>query len=171
MKKLLLSTLCVSMLALTACGKNEVTSSTNTTEASTAVTYSNDVVVDMRSDLDQIQALSNAKAQEALQFQTAMSEAAQTGKKAELNKVVDQMKKYVDSFNKDLDGLHLKSTEGDNLRNKMKEVNNIGVELAVTSMNVPLNMEKITELQKNAMDLQQSLLQDMQKIQSKTVAK
>ncbi|ALH96478.1 hypothetical protein [Acinetobacter equi] len=171
MKKLLLSTLCVSMLALTACGKNETTSSTNHAEASSAVVYSSEVVVDMRSDLDQIQTLSNAKAQEALQFQTSIAEAVQKGKRDEVTKVVDQMKKYVDGFNKDLDGLHLKSTEGDNLRNKIKEVNNIGVELAVTGMNVPPNMDKIAELQKNAMDLQQSLLQDMQKIQSKTVAK
>lgn len=182
MKKLLLASLCMTAFALTACDKkpNEATPSTENTTATTNApvtnstdvgAMSNNVIADIRSDLDQIQTLSNAKAQEALKFQNEVTQAAQKGDKAALDQVVEQMDQYVDSFNDDLEALNLKSHEGDALREKMKDSNELGLELAEEGVKTPPNTDKINALQKKATDLQQSLLQDMQSLQSKVNGK
>lgn len=171
MKKLILASLCITALTLTACDKKvndaTTTKAENTSTPATVVSLSKDVATDIRSDLDQIQTLSNTKAQEALKFQTDVTQAAQKGDKAALDTVVQQMKTYVDSFNDALEALALKSSEGDALRDKMEDSNNIGLELAEAGIKMPPDMNKITELQKEATDIQQSLLQDMQTLQSK----
>lgn len=175
MKKLLLASLCATALTLTACDKkpNENTTSKaeNTATPAVVTSLSENVVADIRSDLDQIQTLSNAKAQEALKFQTDVTQAAQKGDKAALDTVVDHMKTYVGGFNDDLKSLALKSKEGDSLRGKMQESNNLGLELAQAGVKMPPDMTKITELQKKATDSQQALLQDMQALQAKITAK
>lgn len=174
MKKLLVASLCMTALALTACDKktNPDSSSTQAENTATVVTtLSDNVLTDIRSDLDQIQTLSNAKAQEALKFQTDVTDAAQKGDKAALDTVVDQMKTYVGAFNDDLKALALKSKEGDAVRIKMQESNNLGLELAQAGVKMPPDMNKITELQKKAIDSQQALLQDMQALQTKINAK
>ncbi len=174
MKKLILASLCAVALGLTACEKkpNDAETTTSTTTAATTVTaLSNGVDADIRADLDKIQTLSNAKAQEALKFQNDVMQAAQKGDKAALDAVVDSMDKYVDSFNDELEALDLKSAEADSIRDKMKESNDLGLDLAEAGVETPPNMEKITELQKKATELQQSLLQEMQTLQTKVTAK
>ena len=174
MKKLILASLCATALGLTACEKkpNDAETTTSTTTAPTTVTaLTNGVDADIRADLDKIQTLSNAKAQEALKFQNDVMQAAQKGDKAALDAVVDSMDKYVDSFNDELEALDLKSSEADSIRDKMKESNDLGLDLAEAGVETPPNMEKITELQKKATELQQSLLQEMQTLQTKVTAK
>lgn len=167
MKKVLLATLCASAFGLSACDKkpNEVTTA-NTTATETVQSFSNNVKEDIRSDLDQIEKLSNTKAQEALSFQNEVMEAAQKGDKAALDKVVDSMEKYVDNFNDELEALKLKSKEVDSIRNKMKESNELGLDLAEAGVETPPNVDKINELQKKATELQQALLQEMQTLQT-----
>ncbi|QIO10127.1 hypothetical protein [Acinetobacter lanii] len=186
MKKLLLASLCMTAFTLTACDKKPNEATPTTTENTTVTTnapattatsaapagvLSNNVVADIRSDLDQLQTLSNTKAQEALKFQNEVTQAAQKGDKAALDQVVDQMDKYVDAFNDELEALNLKSAEGDALRDKMKDSNELGLELAEEGVKTPPNTDKINALQKKATDLQQSLLQDMQSLQSKVNGK
>lgn len=172
MKKLIIASLCAAALGLTACDKKSAETTSTQTETQTApatvvTSLSNGVVDDIRTDLDQIQTLSNTKAQEALKFQNDVMQAAQKGDKAALDAVVDSMEKYVDSFNDELEALNLKSSEADSIRDKMKESNDLGLDLAEAGVENPPNMEKITELQKKATELQQSLLQDMQALQTK----
>ena len=176
MKKLLLASLCMTAFALTACDKKPNDSTSTSTEKTTTATastasLSNNVVADIRSDLDQIQTLSNTKAQEALKFQTDVTQAAQKGDKAALDKVVKQMDEYVDTFNDELEDLKLKSSEGDAVRSKMKESNKVGLELAEEGIKSPPDVTKITELQKKATEIQQALLQDMQSLQAKVNSK
>ena len=174
MKKLILASLFAVALGLTACEKepNDAETTTSTTTAPTTVTaLTNGVDADIRADLDKIQTLSNAKAQEALKFQNDVMQAAQKGDKAALDAVVDSMDKYVDSFNDELEALDLKSSEADSIRDKMKESNDLGLDLAEAGVETPPNMEKITELQKKATELQRSLLQEMQTLQTKVTAK
>ncbi|OTG86448.1 hypothetical protein B9T31_08120 [Acinetobacter sp. ANC 4558] len=169
MKKLLISTLCISAFALTACDKKTENVKPTIAENSTvSIVYSDNVTADMNNDLEKIQTLSNTKAQEALKFQTDLAQAAQTGEKSALEKVIQHMTTYVEGFNKDLDALTLKSNEGNALRTKMKEVNHLSIELAEMSMKNPPDIEKITALQKKSVELQQSLLQEIQAIQTKT---
>lgn len=170
MKKLLLASMCMTTLALAACDKkpNENTTAVaekNDTPAMT--TLSNNVMADIKTDLAQLEMLSNTKAQEALSFQTEVTQAAQSGDQKALEGVVDKMEKYMDTFNDDLDALKLKSTEASNLREKMKQSNELGVELAEAGIEKNPNMEKINELQKKGVELQESILKDMQDLQSK----
>lgn len=170
MKKLLIASLCMTAFTLTACDKkpNESATATSETQAPATMTaLSNNVVADIKSDLEQIESLSNAKAQEALSFQTEVTQAAQNGDKKALDTVVDKMEKYVDSFNNDLEALKLKSTEADVLRDKMKDSNDLGLELAEAGVETNPDMNKVTELQKKAVELQQSILTDMQALQAK----
>jgi hypothetical protein len=175
MKKLLISTLCVSALALVACDKKTDVHSTTTESssltASAPVSYSDNNIADMRHDIEQIQKLSNEKAQDALKFQTDVTQSAQSGDKAALEKVIQQMSTFVGEFNQSLDALSLKSTEGDKIRNQMKEVNNISIELVESSMTTPPNIEKVTTLQKKSVEIQQELLKEMQELQTKISAK
>lgn len=171
MKKLLIASLCITTFALTACDKknaNEITSNTSESTNTAAMTsLSNNVLPDIKADLVQLETLSNTKAQEALSFQTEVSQAAQSGDPKALEAVVTKMDKYMDEFNDELDALKLKSTEAANLREKMKDSNELGLELAEEGIKKTPNMEKINELQKKGVDLQQSILKDMQDLQSK----
>lgn len=170
MKKLFITTLCLTAFTLTACDKKPADSTTTKAEANVsapATSLSNNVATDIKSDLEQLQTLSNTKAQEALSFQSDLTQAAQTGEKKALEAVVDKMDTYVDGFNDDLDTLKLKSSEAVNLRDKMKESNKIGLDLAEAGIDTTPDMNKITELQKQAIDLQQSILKDMQDLQTK----
>lgn len=174
MKKLLISSLCITALSLTACDKNNsdaTTKNTNSTPAPANISLSKDNVADIKNDLTLLQTLSNTKAQEALKFQEEANKAAEQGKAPELNAVVNKMENFVVSFNKDLDGLKIKSKEADSIRSKMKQSNDIGVELAKASIKNPPDMDKINTLQKKAVDLQQVLLTEMQALEVKVNSK
>lgn len=176
MKKILIASLCLSALGLTACDKktNETATTAQTTTptvATTTAALSQGVTEDIRTDLDQIHTLSNAKAQEALKFQNDVMQAAQKEDKAALDAVVDSMEKYVDDFNDELEALKLKSSEADSIRDKMKASNELGLDLAEAGIETPVDMNKITELQKKATELQQSLLQEMQTLQTQVSVK
>lgn len=168
MKKLLLATLCASAFALTACDKKPADASgTDSKPAVAKVALSTNNTADIKSDAAAIQKLSTDKAKEALDFQTEVMQAMQKGDKAALTSVVDKMKAYVASFNKDLDGLALKSTEAASVRDKMKEANNFGVEMSEAGLENPPNPQKIMDLQKKGTELQKSLMTEMQQLQTK----
>lgn len=174
MKKLLIASLCITAFALTACDKktNDATSTTSqTTNTAQASSLSHDNAGDIKSDLQQLQTLSNTKSQEALAFQDEATEAAQKGEKPALEALVKKMESYVTNFNKDLEGLNLKSSEASAVRDKMKKSNDLGLALAKAGIETPPNMTKITGLQKEATDLQQALLADMQSLEIKVNGK
>lgn len=167
MKKLLAATMFISALSLIACSDNKTSNGNEKTEV-TAVkktSYSQNVPKDIKSDLEKIQSLSNSQAQEALKFQTEITEALQKGNVSGLNNVVDHLKTYTKNFNISLDKLELRSSEGNKIRDDMKAANLISVELAETGMKTPPDIEKIQAIQQKSIEIQQSLLQDMQAAQ------
>ncbi|RKG37911.1 hypothetical protein [Acinetobacter rongchengensis] len=169
MKKIFIATLCVSAFALTACDKKpaDASSATDSKPAVAAVTLSTDNATDIKSDLAQIQTLSTNKAKEALDFQSEVMQAAQKGDKAALEGVVNKMKTYVTGFNKELDGLALKSTEVVSVRDKIKESNNLGIEMSEAGLASPPNPEKVKQIQTRGIELQKSLMDEMQALQAK----
>lgn len=172
MKKLLIASLCTTAVFLTACDKKSNDQSSPTAaETVQSNTLSSNVNADIQHDLDLLDQISNTKAQEALAFQNEVTQAAQNNNKAELDAVVEKMDNYVDQFNDDLDKLALKSTEGASLRDKMKESNELGLDLAEAGVKEKPDMNEITELQKKAVELQQSLLQDMQNLKNQVGTK
>ena len=100
-------------------------------------------------------------------MQEKANQAAQKGDKASLNSIVAEMKGYIARFNQDLDALSLKSTELDAVRGKIKESNNIGIELSEASIANTPDTKKITELQNRATALQKELVTEMQALQTK----
>jgi hypothetical protein len=177
MKKRLLASLCFAALALTACDKktNEAPASSSTssavsTPASTqpaTATLSSNNAADIKNDLNQIQTLSTSRTKEASDLQNKANEAAQKGDKASLNTIVAEMKTYIGRFNQDLDALNLKSSEVDAVREKIKESNNVGIELSEASIATTPDTKKITELQNRATALQKELVSETQALQSK----
>ncbi len=172
MKKRLLASLCFSAMALTACDKkpNEAPASSSTRPASTqpaTAALSSNNAADIKNDLKQIETLSNSRAKEAVALQNKANEAAQKSDKASLNAIVAEMKTYIARFNQDLDTLNLKSSELDAVRDKIKESNNIGIELSEASIANTPDSKKITELQNRATQLQKELLTEMQALQTK----
>ena len=169
MKKRLLASLCFAAMALTACDKkpNEAPASSSTssavstspasTQPATAALSSNNAA-DIKNDLKQIETLSNSRAKEASALQNKANEAAQKSDKASLNAIVADMKTYIARFNQDLDALKLKSSELDAVRDKIKESNNIGIELSEASIANTPDSKKITELQNRATKLQKELV-------------
>lgn len=173
MKKSLLASLCVAALALTACDKktNEAPASSATTSTSTATqqvttSLSSNNSADIKSDLDQIQMLSNRNSQEATDLQNKANQAVQKGDKATLTSTVAQMKTYINKFNQELDTLKLKSGEVNVVRDKIKESNNLGIALAETSLESSPDKQKVTELQNRAAQLQKELMTEMQALQN-----
>ena len=172
MKKSLLVSLCTAALILTACDKksNENTSSSSNTPATTtsapSATLSTANSADMKSDFVTIQTLSSTRAQEALTFQQEMMKAAQKGEKSAITAIVDNLKTYVTNFNNDLDGLSLKSSEGTSLRDKMKEANILSLSLSEESIKMPPDTAKLQQLQTQAMELQKTVLAEMQALQA-----
>lgn len=172
MKKLLIATLCASAFALAACDKKpaDATSGTDSKPAATAVALSTNNIADIKSDFTALQAMSTEKAKEALNFQTEVMAAAQKGDKAALQGIVEKMKAYVETANKDLDGLALKSSEVASVREKMKESNKLGVEMSELGLSSTPDSQKIMDLQKKGTELQQSLMTEMQALQAKVAA-
>ena len=171
MKKLLLVSLCATALTLTACDKTTNTATSTNSEASTttpapAATLSSANAADMKNDMAAIQTLANSKAQEALSIQQEIMTAAQKGDKSAITGLIDKLSTYVNGFNSELDGLTLKSSEADALRTKMKESNTLGLTLSEESMKNPPDTAKIQELQNKAMELQKTILADMQALQA-----
>jgi ATP-dependent Lon protease len=175
MKKSLLASLCVAALALTACDKktNEAPASSATSTATTPTTtppvtasLSSNNTADIKSDLDQIQMLSNRNSQEATDLQNKANQAAQKGDKAVLTSTVAQMKTYINKFNQELDALKLKSSEVNAVRDKIKESNNLGIALAETTLESSPDKQKVTELQNRAAQLQKELMTEMQALQN-----
>ena len=172
MKKSLLVSLCTAALILTACDKksNETTSSSSNTPATTtsapSATLSTANSADMKSDFVTIQTLSSTRAQEALTFQQDMMKAAQKGDKSAISGIVDNLKTYVTNCNNDLDGLALKSSEGASLRDKMKEANTLSLSLSEESIKMPPDTAKLQQLQTQAMELQKTVLAEMQALQA-----
>lgn len=164
MKKLLIATLCATAFTLTACDKKP-TEANGTTAA--AVSLSQNVTADIKADLAAIESLSQTKAQEAMEFQSKLLEAAQKNDKAAVDGVLKGMKDAVESFNNDLKGLSLKSSEVDAVRNKMTETNKISVELTEAGMQAQPDQNKIMELSKKSNELQQQLMADMKELQAK----
>lgn len=174
MKKLLIASLCTTAIFLTACDKKsaeQTNENATTTKTQTVASLSTNVKADIQHDLNLLDQISNTKAQEALAFQSEVTKAAQNNNKAELDTVVEKMDQYVDRFNDDLDKLALKSTEGVSLRDKMKESNELGLDLAEAGIKEKPDMNEINELQQKAVALQQSLLQDMQALKAKVESK
>lgn len=175
MKTPLLASLCVATLALTACDKkpNEAPASSAATTSSPATTQPATVALstnnlkDIKNDLVEIQTLSNNRSKEALDLQDKANQAAQKGDKASLRTTVAEMKTYIANFNRDLDALALKSTELDKVREKIKESNNLGIELSEESIAEKPDMKKIDELRNRAMQLQKELVADMQALENK----
>ncbi|MFD1438812.1 hypothetical protein HLH14_11255 [Acinetobacter sp. ANC 4282] len=177
MKKRLLASLCFAAMALTACDKkpNEAPASSSTSPAATppastqpaTAALSSNNAADIKNDLKQIETLSNSRAKEASALQNKANEAAQKSDKASLNAIVADMKTYIARFNQDLDALKLKSSELDAVRDKIKESNNIGIELSEASIANTPDSKKITELQNRATKLQKELVTEMQALQTK----
>ena len=177
MKKRLLASLCFAAMALTACDKkpNEAPASSSTSPAATppastqpaTAALSSNNAADIKNDLKQIETLSNSRAKEASALQNKANEAAQKSDKASLNAIVADMKSYIARFNQDLDALKLKSSELDAVRDKIKESNNIGIELSEASIANTPDSKKITELQNRATKLQKELVTEMQALQTK----
>ncbi|WP_349928012.1 hypothetical protein ABJ384_13815 [Acinetobacter sp. A1-4-2] len=175
MKTPLLASLCVAALALTACEKkpNEAPASSATTTSSPASTQpataalSTNNVKDIKNDLIEIQTLSQNRSKEALDLQNKANQAAQKNDKAALNTIIAEMKTYIANFNQDLDALALKSTELDKVRGKIKESNNLGIELSEESIAEKPDMKKIAELRDRATQLQKELVADMQALENK----
>ncbi|WP_407303049.1 hypothetical protein [Acinetobacter sp.] len=177
MKKRLLASLCFAAMAITACEKkpNETPASSSSSPAVTSpartqpasTTLSSNNAADIKNDLNQIQILSNSRAKEAAALQEKANQAAQKNDKASLNSIVAEMKTYIARFNQDLDALSLKSSEIDKLREKIKESNNIGIQLSEASIANTPDTQKITELQNRAIELQKELVTEMQALQAK----
>lgn len=164
MKRLLIATLCASAFALTACDKKPTE---NTTTAPAAVSLSTNNAADIKSDLTAIETLSASKAQQALDFQSKSVAAMQKGDQGALNEMFKDMEAYVESFNKDLSALPLKSSEADAVRNTMKEGNALGIQLTEAGLSAKPDETKIMALAQRATEIQKTLLTDMQALKTK----
>jgi len=172
MNKLILASIFFTTLTLTACDKKTENNASSETEVSKQkVTLSKNVNADIKHDLGIIDEISAKKAEEALKFQPEVSKAVQNNNKAELKAIVEKMETYVDQFNDDLDKLPLKSTEGLSVKEKLKDANKLGLDLAEEGIKEKPDSKEINELQDKAIKLQHEILTEVQDLKKRTDTK
>ncbi|GAA5018475.1 hypothetical protein GCM10023206_32020 [Acinetobacter puyangensis] len=174
MKKLTLVALIGTMAIVTACSKpvTEVKDGESKAPATTQQTaqLSSNNKADIKADVDTIQTFGLAQEQAASSLQQRMDQAMQKQDKEELKKLFTEFKGFVEKSNADLKKLSLKSTEGNQLREKMIENSHVGLEMSETILTS--DMEKIDPaqfqpLQEKAMKAQQELMEISQDIHNK----
>ncbi|MCH4246706.1 MAG: hypothetical protein LKF82_02515 [Acinetobacter populi] len=174
MKKLTLVALITTMATLTACSKpvTEVKDGESKAPATTQQTaqLSTNNKADITADVDAIQTFGLAQEQAASSLQQRMDQAMQKQDKEELKKLFTEFKSFVEKSNADLKKLNLKSTEANQLREKMIENSHVGLEMSETILTS--DMEKIDPaqfqpLQEKAMKAQQELMEISQDIHNK----
>lgn len=164
MKKLLIATLCATAFTLTACDKKPADSNTST---AAAVSLSSNNISDMKADLERIETLSASKANEALDYQKKIVEAATQGSETAVKDVIGNLKTFMEGFNTELSALKIQSSEVDAIRKKMIEANQHNLELSESATAANPDADKITELTNKSTELQKELIADMTSLKAK----
>lgn len=177
MKKLALITLVASMAALTACSKpttevkqGESTATTAQAEAPKPVALSTDNVADIQSDIDKLQSYGAAQEQKSQELGQKMQAAVEKKDKAEVDKLFKDLKAFVEKSNSELKAFDLKSSEVNELREKMIENSLISIEMSemvIQGDPEKIDVEKVKPLQEKAMKAQQELIALSEQIHQK----
>ena len=174
MKKLTLLALVASMAAFTACSKpvTEVKQgeSAATAQVSKPVKLSTDNPTDIQADIDKLQAYGATQEPKSRELGQRMEAAMQQKNKAEIDKLFPELKAFVETSNKELRAIELKSSEANELREKMIENSLISIEMSEVVIQTDpekLDIEKVKPLQEKAMKAQQELITLSQAIYAK----
>ena len=174
MKKLTLLALVASMAAFTACSKpvTEVKQGENAATAQVAkpAKLSTDNPTDIQADIDKLQAYGATQEPKSRELGQRMEAAMQEKNKAEIDKLFPELKAFVETSNKELRAIELKSSEANKLREKMIENSLISIEMSEVVIQTDpekLDIEKVKPLQEKAMKAQQELITLSQAIYAK----
>ena len=174
MKKLTLLALVASMAAFTACSKpvTEVKQgeSAATAQAAKPAKLSTDNPTDIQADIDKLQAYGATQEPKSRELGQRMEAAMQEKNKAEIDKLFPELKAFVETSNKELRAIELKSSEVNELREKMIENSLISIEMSEVVIQTDpekLDIEKVKPLQEKAMKAQQELITLSQAIYAK----
>ena len=174
MKKLTLLALVASMAAFTACSKpvTEVKQgeSAATAQAAKPAKLSTDNPTDIQADIDKLQAYGATQEPKSRELGQRMEAAMQEKNKAEIDKLFLELKAFVETSNKELRAIELKSSEANELREKMIENSLISIEMSEVVIQTDpekLDIEKVKPLQEKAMKAQQELITLSQAIYAK----
>lgn len=152
MKKLLLALLCGTTIVLSACVKK-----TNSDQVQAAViqSYSQNNKSDIQQDLLILQNFSDLRAEQSIKLQDQFTGtlASQQSSKQALQKV-EQF--FLESDN-ELDALKIKSTEVDQRRQMLKQINRLTVQLTQESITERPDQKKMEDLHVKLQNLQQQL--------------
>ena len=174
MKKLTLLALVASMAAFTACSKpvTEVKQgeSAATAQAAKPAKLSTNNPTDIQADIDKLQAYGATQEPKSRELGQRMEAAMQEKNKAEIDKLFLELKTFVETSNKELRAIELKSSEANELREKMIENSLISIEMSEVVIQTDpekLDIEKVKPLQEKAMKAQQELITLSQAIYAK----
>lgn len=117
-----------------------------------------------QTELTLLEEFSLKKAKQAMELQTKALEAAQDHDPIVVQDLMLELEIFIKKFNKGLDTLPLKNSEVKSLQKKMQATNQLSLEILQQSRSDPPNQDKIIELQRKTMVLQQEVLNDTQKI-------
>lgn len=166
MKKLALTLLCSSMLALTACDKKaENAQSKDQAVQTDPSSLSTNNKSDIKADFEAIAQLSTSKSQEALETQKKVESAIENDPAAAQNTMADS-KKYFTEFNDDLNKLQLKSSEVHEIRTQMINLNKLTFDMMDQSLSANPDANKIMEFQKQLESQTAALSAKMQQVEA-----
>ncbi|KAA8732092.1 hypothetical protein F4V57_10745 [Acinetobacter qingfengensis] len=184
MKKLAIVALVSALTGLTACSKpvSEVKSgdkaiSPASAEASAvipanqsntiATANSTDPNAALKSDIVQIQQFGTAQEQKAADLEKRMNAAVQKQDKAALKKLLPEFKAFVSQSNSEFNKLSLISSEAKQLREKMTQSSQLGVEMSEKMLADKPDEKALQALQQKIVTTQQELMTISQDIHSK----
>ena len=164
MKKIIITTLCLAAFSLTACDKKvDTAESKDTATQQDSASLSTNNKSDIKADFEAIAKLSTSKSEEALKMQ---EDAANATDPAAAQNTIKKKKKYFKQFNEDLSKIKLKSSEVNDIRTQMINLNKTTFDMMDQSMSGTPDVNKITELQAQLEKDTANLSANMQKVEA-----
>ena len=164
MKKIIITTLCLAAFSLTACDKKvDTAESKDTATQQDSASLSTNNKSDIKADFEAIAKLSTSKSEEALKMQQDSLNASDP---AGAENAMENNKKYFNQFNDDLSKIKLKSSEVNDIRTQMINLNKTTFEMIDQSMSATPDVSKITALQAQVEKDTAALSATMQKVEA-----
>lgn len=162
MKKFCITLLCATTVMLSACDQNNKTDQ-NQSVATHELSTNN--IADIKQDLELLKKHSDEQAEKSIEFQDRFSNTLASQPSAQL--AMEEVTIFFNDSNKHLDALKIKSSEANQERQILKEINLLTIQLTQTAVSNQADPQKIEEIQIKLQNLQLQLNENRTNLEKK----
>lgn len=162
MKKFCITLLCTTTVVLSACEQKSKTDQNQTAETQALSTNN---ISDIRQDLEILKKYSDQQAEKSIEFQDRFSNTLASQPSAQ--QAMQEVTIFFNDSNKNLDALKIKSSEANQERLLLKEINILTIELTQEAVSKQADPQKIEAIQIKLQNLQQQLSENRTNLEKK----